>query len=48
MRMDGAMSMTQPSRSSMTLIIRRITFLSCDSVRKKAVTLAGICMSAMM
>ena len=41
------MSIRQPSTSSITLISIRMTYLLSDSVRKNAVILAGICISAM-
>ena len=45
-RISGAMSIRQPSTSSSTLISSRITSRLLDRVRKKAVILAGSCISA--
>ena len=45
-RISGAMSIRQPSTSSMKLISIRMTYLLSDNVRKNAVIFAGICISA--
>ena len=45
-KINGAMSMSQPSTNSMTLISMRMTYLLSDKVRKNAVMCAGICISA--
>src|SRR5206468_3872157 len=47
-RIDGAMSIRQPSTSSITLISIKMTYLSLDSAGKKLVIFAGICISAIM
>ena len=46
-RISGAISIRQPRTSISTFSSIRITSLLCESVRKNAVTLAGICISAM-